>query len=455
VRTAFKRRKLQHSDAIGLILIFAPLLSPKFMKILYVSQYYPPETPAPAARASELGELWAGNGHDVTILTGFPNHPTGKVHPAYRMKIWRLWMRDDSKGVKVQRTWLVPLPNRRSSERMLNYGSFFLSAAIRGIFLARPDVVIATSPQLLVGLSGLIIATCKRVPFIFEVRDLWPESLEAVGVSGEHSVLFRVLKKIAGFLYKRATRIVVVTPAFKEHLERKWGVPEGKISVVVNGVDHNFFRPQPSQKEIAHEFGLEGRFVVGYIGTIGNAHGIETLVEAAAMLQITNPRVYFLVVGEGAEKETLKQLVSQKRLENVGIFPGQPRTRIPTIISSSDVCLVLLKESELFKTVIPTKMLEFMACGRAVVAAVEGEAARLLTEANAGICIQPGDVNGVVESIRSLEHAPLLCQHLGDHGREFIMKNLTREGTALRYLSLLQQIGIRQSTDTNIRVNES
>jgi colanic acid biosynthesis glycosyl transferase WcaI len=425
------------------------------MKILYVSQYYPPETPAPAARASELGQLWAASGHEVTVLTGFPNHPTGKIHPAYRSKMWRLFMRDDSKGVRVRRTWLIPLPNRKSWERMLNYGSFFVSAAFRGIFLPKPDVVIGTSPQLLVGVSGLIIAKWKRVPFVFEVRDLWPESLEAVGVSGKQSTLFRVLRMIAGLLYKKATHIVVVTAAFKEHLQREWAVSPDKISVVANGVDHNFFSPQTAQAEIVREFGLQGRFVVGYIGTIGNAHGIETLVEAAATLQATDPHIYFLVVGEGAEKERLQRLVSEKRLANVGIFPGQARPRIPAIVAASDVCLVLLRESELFKTVIPTKMLEFMACGRPVVAAVEGEAARLLQAADAGVCVRPGDANAVIEAILSLKRNPPLREQLGERARDFIVKELTREGTALRYLSLLQKLQIRQPTDGNIRVSEN
>src|SRR5256885_8099533 len=159
------------------------------MKILYLSQYFPPEIGAPAARVAELSENWAAKGHDVSVVTGFPNHPTGQVVSQYRLKFRRLLMRDDRDGVKVFRTWLIPLPNRRSWERILNYASFAISAALRGFFLSRPDVVIATSPQLLVGLSGLFVAKCKRVPFVFEVRDLWPESLEAVGVSDKGSLL--------------------------------------------------------------------------------------------------------------------------------------------------------------------------------------------------------------------------------------------------------------------------
>jgi colanic acid biosynthesis glycosyl transferase WcaI len=426
------------------------------MKILYVSQYYPPETAAPATRVSELSHLWAEAGHDVTVLTGFPNHPTGNVPPEYRWKLWRLFMRDDGSGVRVQRTWLIPLPNRKSWERMLNYLSFAVSAALRGLFLPRPQVVIATSPQLLVGLSGLIIARWKRVPFIFEVRDLWPESLEAVRVSGKKQLLARVLGRVAWLLYRRSDHIVVVTHAFKSHLEREWAVVREKVSVIVNGVDDKFFCPQPEQVEIAREFGLEQRFVVGYIGTIGNAHGIETLVELAALLNTSDPEMFFLVVGEGAEKGKLEQLAAEKRLNNLAVFPGQPRSRIPAIIAASRVCLVLLRKSELFKTVIPTKMLEFMACGRPLVAAVEGEAADLVHKAGAGICVTPGDALALAEALRTLYRDPALREQLGNHARDFIRRERSRANTAVEYISVLEKVfeesGNRKSCKSRNRV---
>src|SRR5579863_6282772 len=216
------------------------------MKILYVSQYFPPEMGAPAARADELSRHWAGAAHEVTILTGFPNHPTGVVPPEYRGQLRRLVMREQADGVNVVRAWLLPFPNRKSYERMLNYSSFCLSAAVMGPFLERPDVVIATSPQLLVGLSGWWAAKVKGVSFVLEVRDLWPESLAAVGVGNANSLLHRTLGKIAGFLYRKAEQIVVVTPAFREHLVRVWKVPAGKISVVQNGVETALFSPRNS-----------------------------------------------------------------------------------------------------------------------------------------------------------------------------------------------------------------
>ncbi len=422
------------------------------MKILYICQYYPPETPAPAARASELSRLWAAAGHDVTVLTGFPNHPTGKVHPQYRSKLWRLCMKDDDQGVRVRRTWLVPLPNRRPWERMLNYGSFFVSAVLRGIFLSKPDVVVATSPQLLVGLAGLIVAKCKRTPFVFEVRDLWPESLEAVGASGNGSMLVKILRKVAGLLYRKAAHIVVVTAPFKEHLHRHWGIPQEKISVIINGVDHRLFAPQPRDQQVAQEFGLEQKFVVGYFGTIGNAHGIETLVEVAQAAGKSDPEVLFLVIGEGADKQLLQDMIAQRKLTNIRIFPGQPRVRMPSIIAGSDICLVLLKNAELFKTVIPTKMLEFMSCARPIVAAVAGEAARCIENAGAGICVSPGDHAAITEAILSLKRDASRRKQLGANGRSFITSSAARDHTAQEYIALLQLV--KKSGGELVAVNE-
>ncbi len=213
------------------------------MKILYISQYFSPEMGAPAARASELSRHWARMGHDVTVLTGFPNHPTGVVPAEWRSRLRHLRYSEQVDGVHVERTWLWPLPNRKAHERIRNYASFCMSAAMAGLGLAKPDVIIATSPQLLCALAGWWIARWKRVPFVFEVRDLWPESLAAVGAGGEGSLLHRTLGGIAGFLYKHADRIVVVTPAFKEHLTRQWHVPSERISVVENGVETDLFRP--------------------------------------------------------------------------------------------------------------------------------------------------------------------------------------------------------------------
>ena len=352
------------------------------MKILYVSQYFPPEMGAPAARVSELSRHWVKAGHDVTVLTGFPNHPTGKLAADYRKQFRRLVMKEEIDGVKVVRTWLLPLPNRKPYERILNYSSFCVSAAVTGLFLARPDVVIASSPQLLVGLSGWWLARLKRASFVFEVRDLWPESLAAVGLGDQTSLLHRSLARIADFLYRRSDRIAVVTPAFKDYLIKHLNVVPDKIFIVQNGVETDVFDPGHGELNLKSKLRLEGKFVVSYIGTMGMAHGLDKVLDAAAELQHTHPQIAFLFVGEGSDKERIISIATSRKLSNVRFVDEQPRERIPDYIHASDACLVLLKKSEIFKTVIPTKMLEFMSCARPVILGVDGQARKIMEEAH-------------------------------------------------------------------------
>lgn len=413
------------------------------MKILYVSQYFPPEMGAPSARAAELSRHWAAAGHDVTVLTGFPNHPTGVVPPEYRDKFRRLIAHEQTDGVNVVRTWLLPFPNRKAYERMLNYSSFCASAATTGLFLSRPDVVIASSPQMLVAVSGWWLAQWKRVPFVFEVRDLWPESLAAVGMSDGNSLLHRSLARIAGFLYRHADRIVVVAPAFEDYLVEHWRVPREKISVIENGVETELFAPEPFSAEAAalrKELDAEGKFVVSYIGTMGMAHGLETIIAAAVQLQTTNPEIVFLMLGEGAEKEHIVALAQQRGLNNLRFVDQQPRERIPAYISASDVCLVPLKKTDLFKTVIPTKMLEFMSCARPVILGVDGQARAILEEARGGLVIEPENSDALVSAIRYLTANREAGLELGQNGRGYIVRKFSRSNTAEKYILVLKHL---------------
>ena len=448
------------------------------MKILYVSQYFPPEMGAPAARAAELAHHWAEAGHDVSVLTGFPNHPTGVVPEEWRPRLRRLVyheqiyqerrqtsdlrpqtldlrrqaseprseVRSPESDVRVDvfRTWLWPLPNRKAHERMRNYASFCISAALRGLTLPRPDVIIATSPQLLVAVAGWWLSFARRgarqIPFVFEVRDLWPESLAAVGAGDENSLLHSGLGAIAGFLYDRADRVVVVTPAFREHLIERWHVPAEKIAVVENGVETDLFAPLPqaANDELRRQLGVSGKFLVCYIGTMGMAHGLETLLDAASQLRQQNPDVRFLLIGEGAEKERIKGQAQARGLENVCFLDQQPREKIPAFISASDACLVLLKKTEVFKTVIPTKMLEFMSSARPVILAVEGQAQQIVEEAGAGVVIEPENARALAAAIVQLATDHELGRALGQKGREYIVRHLSRGQTAEKYIAVLR-----------------
>jgi glycosyltransferase involved in cell wall biosynthesis len=416
------------------------------VKILYLSQYFPPEMGAPSARASELAYHWSRAGHQVSVLTGFPNHPTGVVPAEWRLRLRRLVYHERIGEVDVFRTWLWPLPNRKSHERMRNYASFCVSAALRGLTLPRPDVIIATSPQLLVGLSGWWLSFARQIPFIFEVRDLWPESLAAVGVGSEDSLLHHSLSAVAKFLYERADSIVVVSPAFKDRLIEDWRVPAERIAVVENGVETETFSPSAIVDDtVRKQLGLEGKFVASYIGTMGNAHGLETLLDAASRLLQSNPRVVFLLIGEGAEKQRLKASAQSRALTNVQFLDQQPREKIPAFILASDTCLVLLKKTDVFKTVIPTKMLEFMSCSRPVILGVEGQARQIVEEAGAGLAIEPENHVALVQAINLLEKDPYKARAMGQKGREYIIERLSRSRTAERYIRILQALTKKSS----------
>lgn len=413
------------------------------MHILYVSQYFPPEMGAPAARVSELARHWARLGHRVTVLTGFPNHPTGVVPPAYRRAWRRGTTREWKDGVAVVRTWLYPAPNRLPRERILNYTSFFVSACLRGLALDRPDVVIGTSPQLLVGLAAWWIARAKRCPFVFEVRDLWPESLVASGIGRQGSPLIRSLDRLAMFLYRRADRIVVVTEAFKEYLVERRRVPPGGIEVVENGVETDIFTPDADGRTVREELGLNGRFVVSYIGTLGYAHGLDVVLEAARRLKEAAPEVTFLLVGEGADRERLEALRRARGVDNVCLIGAQPREGIPRFISASDVCLVVLRPAETFTTVLPSKMLEFMACGRPVILAVDGQARRVLERAQAGVVVPPGDPAALAQAVTKLSADPGLRATLGEYGRAFVELHYQRRAKAEAYVRMLEAVMAR------------
>ena len=416
------------------------------MRILYITQYYPPEMGAPSARVSELSRHWVTAGHKVTVLTGFPNHPTGVLHPGYRRRFRRLVCREEVDGVEVVRTWLLPTPNRKARERALSALTFLLSSCVTGLFLRRRDVIIATSPQLLVGLTGWWLAKVRRSRFVFEVRDLWPESIAATGSLRSGSLLVRGLRRLARFLYRSCDHVAVVTPAFKEELVARYGVPEQKISVVENGVEADLFSPEGTRFDLegpvvrVSVVGPHAEFVVSYIGTLGVAHRLETVLEAAGRLQQVLPEALFLLVGEGAEKERLVSMARDQKLANVRFLPGQPRSEVPALIRASDVCLVPLRSADVFRTVIPTKMLEFMACGRPVILGVEGQARQVLEEAGAGLAVPPDDSSALADAIRRLHGNSGLREEFGRNGRRYVVQRLSRAETARRYLSLLDDV---------------
>jgi colanic acid biosynthesis glycosyl transferase WcaI len=409
------------------------------MRILFVSPYFPPEMGAPSARVSELARHWAQAGHDVTVLTAFPNQPNGVVPPAYRKAMRRLVLTEDYYGARVERTWLIPTPNRKPWERIVNYASYCVSALLRGLFLPKPEAIIGTSPQMLAAVAGLGLAKLRRVPFILEVRDLWPESLIGVGLAGNKHPLYRLIGKLADMLYRHSDHIVVVSPAFKDYLHRHWGIPLDRMSIIVNGVEQDLFSPGEPDQQLLSEFGFAGKFVVSYIGTLGSAQGASTILQAAELLR-HRPEIAFLLVGDGADRESIERQVRDQKLQNLKLLPQQPRSAVPSLIRSSKVCLVVLRGSEVFKTVIPTKMLEFMSCGRPVVVAVQGQAQEIVEAAQAGLCVPPEDPGALAAAVERLYKDEEERERLGRNGRHYVVRYFSREQTARDYIAVLQRV---------------
>ena len=412
------------------------------MQVLYVSQYYPPEACAPAARVDGFTREWARNGADVGVLTGFPNHPEGILHRDYQRPWRRGFMREERDGVKVYRTWLYPSANRKLWGRGLNFTSFAVSAAAAGPWVApRNGVVIATSPQILVGVSGWAVGTLRFLPWVFEVRDLWPESLVGVGQASADSLLYRSVARVAKFLYRHATHIVVDGEWKRRHLIHQ-GVEENRITVIRNGIEDDFC-PDPTSSsalsarlEVRKELGLRDEFILLYAGTLGMAHGLETILHAAERLRDRHD-IKFILLGAGAERAQLCQLLEGLRLANVRLLEKQPRERIPASLAAADACLVPLRNKAVFKSAIPSKMFEAMAAGRPVILSVEGEAKEILLSSQAGLAIPPENPGAMVDAILKLRNEPSLCQFLGRNGRHAVLGKYQRRTEAAKYLSLL------------------
>lgn len=414
------------------------------MNILYVSQYFPPEVCAPAVRVNEFTQEWAHSGHKVRVLTGFPNHPEGVVHPDYRRMWSRGFAQEDYSGVQVSRTWLLPAANQGVWGRAANYLSFALSAAMTGPFVAQcRSIVIATSPQLLVGAAGYVVARSRALPFIFEVRDLWPQSIVAVGAACARSALYRSLEQVANFLYCHADRIVLDGEAKRRQLVAM-GVPKEKTAVIGNGVSEDFCLDPDSEaardarEMIRKELGLGQKFIAMYVGTLGMAHGLETVLLSAERLK-SHPEIAFLIIGEGAERKQLLKKKEELRLSNVHFLRKQPREAVPAYLAAADICLVPLRKREVFKTAIPSKMFEAMAAGRPVILGVEGEAREILLRANAGIAVPPEDSKELADAIVLLRQEQPLRRQMGLRGRYAVSDKYSRRQQAVAYLNLLEE----------------
>ena len=383
------------------------------MHILFLSDNFPPEVNAPASRTFEHCREWVRAGHQVTVVTCAPNFPKGKVYEGYSN---RLWQSEAIEGIRVIRVWSYITANEGFVKRILDYQSFMLTATIASLFVRGADVVVGTSPQFFTACAAWAVAALKRVPFVFELRDLWPESIEAVGAMRKGRVI-RALEKLEMFLYRRAALIVAVTHAFRDKLAAR-GIDRHKIEVITNGVDMSRFQPRPKDATLVEALGLQGCFVAGYVGTHGMAHHLETILDAAQSLQSRpgGERFRFILLGDGARKQALKEDAARRGLCNVIFIDSVPKEEVPRYWSLLDVSIIHLRKTGLFTTVIPSKLFECMGMGLPVLHGVAGESATIVESEHAGIVFESEDAAQLVASLERLSSDGALLDKLRANG---------------------------------------
>jgi glycosyltransferase involved in cell wall biosynthesis len=351
------------------------------MKILFLTDNFPPEVNAPATRTHEHCKEWVKNGAEVTVITCFPNFPKGKVYEGYKNQ-WKKTEWID--GIKVIRVWTYITANEGFLRRILDYISFSFTAFFAGLF-EKTDIIIATSPQFFTALAGRTLSFWKRKPWIMEVRDLWPESIKTVGAMKDN-VFIRYFEKEEMWNYKSAGKIVTVTDSFKRTITGK-GISPDKIEVVKNGANLNLYKPMPRNSELLKELGLNGKTIIGFIGTHGMAHKLDFILDCAK--ELNNPDYHFLFIGDGAMKKVLLEKKEKENISNVTMLDSVPKKEVAKYLSIIDIALINLKKSELFTTVIPSKIFENAAMEIPILIGVDGEARSIIESYDAGLYFEP------------------------------------------------------------------
>jgi len=369
------------------------------MRILFLTDNFPPETNAPATRTYEHCLKWISMGYKVTVITCFPNFPRGKVFDGYTNK---LYQKENVDGITVIRVWSYITANNGFVKRIIDYISYALTSFLFGLFV-KTDLIIATSPQFFTAISGKMLSVFKRIPWVMEVRDLWPDSIAAVGAMNKSSKPFKILKKIEHHLYLRASKIVVVTDSFKKYIIKEHQIKTEKVGVFKNGVlISNFKKPKPNDvMTLKESLGIENKTVISYIGTHGLAHGLEFILESIS--KISNPDLHFLFIGDGAEKQNLIEYSKTLHSKNFTFLESVTKSEIPLYIDLSDYSLVNLKKSDEFKNVIPSKIFENIAMYKPILLGVEGESKKLIESYKVGVCFEPDNTKSFIDAVSKIQ----------------------------------------------------
>jgi glycosyltransferase involved in cell wall biosynthesis len=367
------------------------------LKILFLTDNFPPEGNAPASRTYEHAVQWVKAGHAVTVITTAPNFPEGRLFEGYKNRWYSV---EDMNGIRVVRVKTYITANSGFTKRTLDYLSFMLMGFLAGLIQKRPDLVVGTSPQFFTVCGAWMLSVFKWRPFVFELRDLWPASIKAVGAMDESRVI-RMLEHLEMFLYRKAAVIVSVTNSFKTELIAR-GIESDKIEVVINGVDLERYTPREKDQAMASKFGLEDKFVVGYIGTHGMAHALHRVLETADLMR-AHKDIVFLLVGSGARREALVAQAAEMGLDNVCFVSRQSKQDMPAVWSLCDISLIQLKDDPLFRSVIPSKIFESMGMGLPIILALpKGEASGIIQKSGAGVAIPPEQPQVLADTVLRL-----------------------------------------------------
>jgi glycosyltransferase involved in cell wall biosynthesis len=408
--------------------------------VVFLTQYFTPEVGATQTRIHEFARACVARGHRVTVVTEFPNHPHGRIPPAYRGR----WLtREVLDGFTVLRVWVLARPVKTFATRVAFYASFFLLSALRGLAVRGPvDVVFATSPPLPVGLAGWIVARGRRARLVLDIRDLWPAAAEALGEL-RNPRLLRLAGRLERFLYRHADLVTAVTRGFVRHIT---GIVDDPARVVwlPNGAAVAVFDPHRTDAALRARLGLEGRFLVTFAGNHGIAQGLDTVLDAAEILR-GRAEVVFGLIGDGPVKTRLEERARARGLPNVRFLPAVPLAEITPYLTASDALLVPLRRDPVFDTFIPSKLFDFMACARPVVLMVDGEARETLEASGGGLWAAPGDAEGLAKVVVSLmEMGPAARRRMGERGRAYVLRHFTRDAQGHRLTSLLDALERRR-----------
>lgn len=405
------------------------------MRIVVICHYFPPEIGAPSARIYEMARHWVELGNEVHVVTCFPNHPTGIIPDKYK---GMNYMYENMEGIHVHRNYVYATPNKGFIKKTFGHISFMFSSVLISMRkIKKPDVIITSSPTFFSIFSGYWYSLKKKAPFILEIRDLWPAAIIELGVM-KKGVITNILEKIELFFYKKSKRLIMVTKAFKDNVVNR-GIDGNKVYVITNGVNQELFYPRKKNESLIEEYELKNKFVISYVGAHGISQNLSTILKVAKDLSEDNA-IQFLFIGEGAEKTQLRKIASEHHINNVRFINSQPKEMIPEFYSISDVCVIPLKNIELFKTFIPSKMFEIMACGIPIVASLEGEAANILNESKAAIVVQPDNTEEIKEAILKLKKDKILYKKIKENGPIYVRENYARKKLAEKYLEIIKNI---------------